>query len=255
MKFNTFKWVAIGAIILFVIFITGAMFFTEPKIEPIVPEETQAVEIEIEEELIDPSEWFVTDTAPIEETEPVEEETEPVEEETEPEDEPTYNYSNNYYTPPATEPVVVPEQTEPVEEIPTEPPVEEPTEAPVESEIDQSFEEQWGEAAVYLAKTVWGEARGTSTEGQEQVIWCVLNRVDDSRFPDDITSVITQNNQFHGYSSSYPCTDEFYDMSLEVIKKWQDEKNGVEVDRALDPEYVYFSADASGLGNNFRTHW
>ena len=250
MKFNIFKWVVISAIILFVFFVVGAICFSTPKVEPIEPAETEVVEVEVEEELIDPSEWFVTDTAPIEapeEIEPVIEETEPVVEETKPA--PVYTSSNNY-TPPVievTEPVA-PEETEPIDM---------PTEVPAEPEdgVDISFEEQWGEAAVYLAKTVWGEARGTSTEGQEQVIWCILNRVDDSRFPDDITSVITQNNQFHGYSSSYPCTDEFYDMSLEVIKKWQDEKNGVEVDRALDPEYVYFSADASGLGNNFRTHW
>ena len=122
-------------------------------------------------------------------------------------------------------------------------------------EYNETFIEQWQESAVYLAKTVWGEARGVSKEGQEKVIWCILNRVDDSRFPNTIIEVITAPNQFHGYSSNFPCEDEMYNLALDVIYRWQLEKMGGESSRNLSAEYVYFCADSSGLSNVFRTHW
>ena len=37
-----------------------------------------------------------------------------------------------------------------------------------------------------VAKTVWGVARGCSDIQREAVVWCILNRVDDNRFPDSI---------------------------------------------------------------------
>jgi hypothetical protein len=119
----------------------------------------------------------------------------------------------------------------------------------------EEFREQWGESATYIAKTVYGEARGTSVDGQEKVIWCILNRVDNPRFPNTIIKVITAPGQFHGYSSSNPCTDEMYELALDVIYRWQLEKNGGESNRNLGPEYLYFCADGTGLGNVFRTHW
>ena len=124
-----------------------------------------------------------------------------------------------------------------------------------QAEKERQFVEKWHESAVYIAKTVWGEARGTSREGQEKVIWCILNRVDSPRFPNTIIKVITAPLQFHGYVSTFPCEQKFYDMALEVITKWQAEKNGEEVDRLLPSDYYFFSADKSGLGNNFRKDW
>ena len=148
----------------------------------------------------------------------------------------------------ATEPELIdPEPTEVVEE------TTEPTEPPFL--LDEAFEAEWGEAAVYMAKTLWGEARGTSADGQEMVGWCILNRVDDPRFHNTIIGVITAPNQFHGYSPNFPCTDEFYQMSLDIIYRWQLEKRGGESNRILDPDYLYFCADASGLGNVFRKSW
>lgn len=122
------------------------------------------------------------------------------------------------------------------------------------TESIEIFKERWHESAVYLAKTVWGEARGTSIEGQEKVIWCILNRVDHSDFPDTIIGVVTAPGAFHGYSSHHPCTEEMYELSLSVIKKWQAEKEGEEVDRILGCDYLYFCADGNG-GNAFRTEW
>jgi hypothetical protein len=101
------------------------------------------------------------------------------------------------------------------------------------------------EPARYIAKTVWGEARGCSTTEQAAVIWCILNRVDteDRYYPDDIISVITQKNQFHGYSSKHPVTDDIYNLTIDVLTRWMREKNGeVNVGRVLPKEYLWFSA-------------
>jgi hypothetical protein len=129
-------------------------------------------------------------------------------------------------------PEYIPEITE------TEPAIETEPCVPTIDILD--IEAQYGEAAIYIAKTVWGEARGINAEGQKKVVWCILNRVDDERFPNDIIQVITQQNQFHGYSPNFPCTDELYQLSLEVIAQWQLEKIGGESERLLPPEYVFF---------------
>lgn len=118
----------------------------------------------------------------------------------------------------------------------------------------ENFEENWHEAAVYMAKTIWGEARGCTREGQENVAWCILNRVDSPDFPNTIIEVITAPGQFHGYSSSFPCTEEFYEMSLDIIARWQLEKLGVESNRTLESDYLFFCADGKG-GNSFRKEY
>lgn len=105
-----------------------------------------------------------------------------------------------------------------------------------------------------LAKTVWGEARGCNTLEQSAVIWCILNRVDAGR--GSIAEVITAPNQFHGYSSSYPVTDDIKALVVDVVTRWQLEKLGCgNVGRTLPSNYLYFSADGTGIGNVFRTSW
>ena len=167
-------------------FIVKRVVFTEQDIEA-----TTSVE-----DIIDPSEWFVVDTEPVQETEP---------------------------------------------------------QLPIL--FNEEFEQKWKDSAIFMAKTIWGEACGVNAEEQEKVAWCILNRVDDSRFPNTIIKVITAPNQFHGYNSKFPCTDEMYALSLEVIYKWQLEKMGVEVDRKLDSDYLYFHSDKTGLGNVFKKTW
>lgn len=147
----------------------------------------------------------------------------------------------------------LPEVTILATEPPTEPPM--PTESIEPTESFDDFESKWSDEAVYLAKTIWGEARGLSKEGWEKVVWCILNRVDDPRFPNNIIDVITAPNQFHGYSSSYPCKDEMYELALNTIWKWQAEKRGEEVERLLEKEYVFFSANKDGTDNIYRTEW
>lgn len=56
-----------------------------------------------------------------------------------------------------------------------------------------------------LAKLIYGEAGIVpSTTEQAAVVWCVLNRVDDPRFPDTVLEVIEAPYQFSGYDRCPP---------------------------------------------------
>lgn len=50
-----------------------------------------------------------------------------------------------------------------------------------------------------LAKTICGEAEGESYIGKLAVGEVVMNRVKSNKFPNTISSVVTQRGQFHGY--------------------------------------------------------
>ncbi len=107
------------------------------------------------------------------------------------------------------------------------------------------------EDVIMIAKTLYGECRGCPAEEQAQVVWCILNRVDDPRFPDTIQGVITQPYQFHGYSSSFPVWDNLVDVARDVLTRWSYEKQGITVERELAPEHVFFTGN--GTQNIFRT--
>lgn len=103
-----------------------------------------------------------------------------------------------------------------------------------------------------LAKLVYGEARGCNVEGQAGVVWCVLNRVDDERFPDTVMGVITQYNQFFGYRESNPVLPELVEVVEDVLMRYNVEESGVAKNpgRVLPREYVFFSGNG-GSENYF----
>lgn len=125
--------------------------------------------------------------------------------------------------------------------------------------LDWKIPCKYSEEAEYAAKAVYGEARGCPVEEQEKVLWCIVNRADDPRFPNDIISVITQRKQFTGYKESNPVLQEHYLLALKVFNEWDAEKLGIEEARGrkssrnLDKEYVYFSGD--GKKNTFRIEY
>lgn len=102
-----------------------------------------------------------------------------------------------------------------------------------------------------LAQMLYGEARGCSLLNQQQCVWCVLNRVDDARFPDSIIGVVSQPGQFYGYSADFPVLDSLYAVALDVVQRWAAEKQGVDVARELDKNAVFFTGD--GIQNWFRS--
>ena len=102
-----------------------------------------------------------------------------------------------------------------------------------------------------IAKTVWGEARGSTKTKQAAVVWCILNRVDDGRFPSNITGVVLQENQFSGDSKNNPVDDEIVLLVKDVMTRWMFEETAVgNVGRVLPREYCWFAGN--GKENIFR---
>lgn len=95
-----------------------------------------------------------------------------------------------------------------------------------------------------LARMLYGEALNCSIEGQAGAVWCVLNRMDDPRFPDTVLDVLTQPNQFFGYRKSNPVLPELVGVVEDVLMRYNVEQSGIEnAGRVLPKEYVYFSGD------------
>ena len=122
----------------------------------------------------------------------------------------------------------------------------------VQTVQEQEYEMYFTEADVIaLAQMLYGEARGCELLNQQQAVWCVLNRVDDSRFPDTIIGVLSQPHQFHGYSQGFPVRDNLVEIARDVMTRWSMEKQGAEVERELDESAVFFTGD--GVQNWFRS--
>ena len=107
---------------------------------------------------------------------------------------------------------------------------------------------------IMLAKLIYAEARGIpSTAEKAAVVWCVLNRVDDERWPDTIYEVLTQKDQF-AYFPDCTLTDEFMNIAADVLTRWEREKAGaVNIGRVLPAGYCFFMGD--GRHNNFTIEW
>lgn len=116
-----------------------------------------------------------------------------------------------------------------------------------ESEYEMYFTEA---DVTALAQMLYGEARGCTVDNQMKCVWCVLNRVDDPRFPDTIIGVVSQPGQFYGYSPNFPVWDNLYAVALDVLTRWSMEKQGADVARDLDASFVWFTGN--GVENVFR---
>ena len=119
---------------------------------------------------------------------------------------------------------------------------------------EPEYEMYFTEADVIaLAQMLYGEARGCTVDNQMKCVWCVLNRVDDSRFPDTIQGVLSQPSQFHGYSPNFPVWDELKEVALDVLTRWSLEKQGVIVERELPNTYLWFTGYNGS--NHFREEY
>ena len=98
----------------------------------------------------------------------------------------------------------------------------------------------------YISRTVWGEVRGCCETEQRAQAWCILNRVDDPRFPDTIEGVVTAKGQFQGYSPSNP-EEPFRDMAREIMILWHEGEHEIPADM------VFCSGD--GKHQTFRNSW
>lgn len=106
------------------------------------------------------------------------------------------------------------------------------------------------EEVIVLAKMLWGEARGISSDTEKAAcVWCALNRVDHGY--GDITAVVTAPYQFVGYKEKNPVDDDLITLCIDVLTRWYAEREGqAEVGRVLPADYLWFSGD--GERNSFR---
>lgn len=105
-----------------------------------------------------------------------------------------------------------------------------------------------------LAKIVYQEARGIPQKShQAAVIWCILNRLDNGYWGDDIITVATYPNAF-AWVPDTPVEEEFMDLAIDVVTRWNWEKQGLQdVGRTLPATYLYFTGD--GDFNYFTREW
>lgn len=107
-----------------------------------------------------------------------------------------------------------------------------------------------------IAQTIYGEARGCSKMEKAAVAWCILNRVDSdlSYMPDTIMGVITQKNQFVGYSKRHPATEELLEIATDVVYRWAMEKeSNISSGRVIPKDYLWFNGN--GKRNIFRNRY
>ena len=119
-----------------------------------------------------------------------------------------------------------------------------------ESEPEVTPQPWTDEEVIVLARMLWGEARGVSSDAEKAAcVWCVLNRVDHGY--GDIITVVTTPEQFVGYNEENPVDDGLITLCIDVLSRWYVEKDGqAEVGRVLPADYLWFSGD--GERNHFR---
>lgn len=111
---------------------------------------------------------------------------------------------------------------------------------------EPEYEMYFTEADVIaLAQMLYGEARGCTVDNQRKCVWCVLNRVDDPRFPDTIIGAVSQSGQFYGYSPYFPVWDNLRAVALDVLTRWSMEKQGADVARELPSTHLWFTGNGS----------
>jgi len=125
---------------------------------------------------------------------------------------------------------------------------------PMQETTDTSAQTYPDADLAMLAKTVWGEARGCTTDEQRLVIWTVFQRVDSGLFPDTISEVIAQPKQFVGYDEAHPVSAEITALCYEEYDKWQNgEQPPIYEPYAKTTPYLFFEGD--GRHNWYRGEW
>lgn len=86
------------------------------------------------------------------------------------------------------------------------------------------------------ARVLYGTALHHSEDAQRAVVWCIINRVESSLYPDTIEAVCEQESQWMGYSAENPVIESLYKIADEVISGWQ--SGGY---RAISPDYLFLT--------------
>lgn len=99
-----------------------------------------------------------------------------------------------------------------------------------------------------LAILVMAEAGNQDLEGKQLVVDVVLNRVDDSRWPNTITEVINQPYQFS------PMSNGAFEKAAETVTDECFEAVALELESRLDYDIHYFCAGGYNYGQSAYKH-
>ena len=92
-----------------------------------------------------------------------------------------------------------------------------------------------------IARTLYGECRGTETVAeQEAVAWVILNRLD-AGYADTVLGVVSAPGQFAGYDPAHPLWPGLVEVARRVLTLHHREQRGEIVARVLPREYLWFS--------------
>ena len=89
--------------------------------------------------------------------------------------------------------------------------------------------------AEYIAKVLYGTAQNNTERDQRTVIWCILNRVDNTAYPNTVKEVCEQPAQWMGYSDKNPVLATLYNTALKELETWHNDY------RPVSSDYVYMS--------------
>lgn len=105
-----------------------------------------------------------------------------------------------------------------------------------------------------LAKIVYREARGVSgRKHKAAIVWCILNRLDNGSWGDNIIEVATYPGAF-AWIPDTPVDQDLLSLVIDVVSRWNYERQGLEnVGRVLPKDYLYFIGD--GEYNYFSKNW
>ena len=92
------------------------------------------------------------------------------------------------------------------------------------------------EEAEYVAKVLYGTALDNSSKGKELVVWCIINRVENEKYPNTVKEVCQQKDQWMGYSDTNPVMQDLYDTAYNVLSKWHEDNY-----RTVSPDYIFMS--------------
>ena len=89
--------------------------------------------------------------------------------------------------------------------------------------------------AEYIAKVLYGTAQNNTERDQRTVVWCILNRVDNTAYPNTIKEVCEQPSQWMGYSDKNPILVSLYEIAIKELETWHNNY------RPVSADYVYMS--------------
>lgn len=109
-------------------------------------------------------------------------------------------------------------------------------------ELEQDpYEKQLNEEARALAKVLYG-VKDNNTDDLRTYCWCVFNRVDNSAYPNSLTEVIDQPNQWMRYEPDNPVIDDLYQIAYAELDRWHNGNT-----RPVSDEYVYMSWSSNSI--------